>query len=371
MDLAFMYEHGRGVKRDQAQAVVWLRKAAALGQVDAMKRLGLALRDGALGLQPDDAAAFALLSQAATTGDAAAHYDLGFMYQHGRGVAQDLAAAVAQYRSAAGQGNAAAQNDLAVLIQNGQGAPQDAAAALSLYRASAGQGHARGQANLGLLYRYARLGLAEDDTEALKWFELAAKQGDAVAQSELARMYQSGIGTRPDIAAAIDLYRKAAAQGYVNAEASLGTLLSERDDGAAESVVWLSKAAEAGNAAAQYNLSRAYRLGRGVQADPSRMMYWQRRAAEQGEAAGMNGLGYAILTGMDGSYDFVESCTWLILAVERSAPGDLHDRAVVNLRDVRAQLSAPEQAEAERRAQQWRDAFAARQAAANSASTAK
>jgi len=89
-------------------------------------------------------------------------------------------------------------------------------------------------------------------------------------------------------------------------------------------------------------------------------MYWQRKAAEQGNPAGMNGLGYSILTGVDGSYDFVEACAWLIVAVERSEPGEVHDRAVVNLRDTRAQLDDAEQAEAERRAQHWREVFTAR-----------
>lgn len=45
----------------------------------------------------------------------------------------------------------------------------------------------------------------------------------------------------------------------------------------------------------------------------------------------MNGLGYSIMIGFDESYDFVEAYAWLALAVERAPPGDIHDRAVVNL----------------------------------------
>jgi hypothetical protein len=49
---------------------------------------------------------------------------------------------------------------------------------------------------------------------------------------------------------------------------------------------------------------------------------------------------------------------WLTLAAERSPPGELHDRAVANLANARTQLSEDEQAEAERRAQAWREKFA-------------
>jgi TPR repeat protein len=41
-NLAFLYEHGRGVKKDTRQAINWYRKAAMLGETDskeALKRL--------------------------------------------------------------------------------------------------------------------------------------------------------------------------------------------------------------------------------------------------------------------------------------------------------------------------------------------
>jgi len=94
-----------------------------------------------------------------------------------------------------------------------------------------------------------------------------------------------------------------------------------------------------------------------VAADETKMLHWARKGAEQGDATCQNSLGYSILIGIDGSYDFVEATTWLILAVERSSPGEVHDRAAVNLANARAQLSDEEAAEAERRAQAWRERF--------------
>ncbi len=41
LTLATLYEHGRGVVRDQAKALAWLTKAAILGNGDAQYRLGV------------------------------------------------------------------------------------------------------------------------------------------------------------------------------------------------------------------------------------------------------------------------------------------------------------------------------------------
>jgi hypothetical protein len=188
----------------------------------------------------------------------------------------------------------------------------------------------------------------------------AAELGDARAQTRLGEIYTHGIGVAPNRDMAIDWLRRAARQGSVVAEAQLGTLLMEGKTPPPEGVAWLRKAAEAGDAPSQYNLSRAYRLGLGVPADTEQLVFWLRKAAEQGEPAGLDGYGYAILTGLDDTYDYVAACTWLILAVERSQPGDAHNRAVVNLGNAKAELTPSEIAAAERNAALWRGVFLAR-----------
>jgi uncharacterized protein len=71
-NLGLMYNHGRGVPRDDAAAVAWYLKAA--GQ-----------------------------------GDTAAQVQLGILYGTGQGVSQDPAAAASWFRKAADQGEAAGQ----------------------------------------------------------------------------------------------------------------------------------------------------------------------------------------------------------------------------------------------------------------------
>jgi TPR repeat protein len=225
--LATMYEQGRGMPADQAEAVAWLRKAAALGHNGARLTPARALRDGAKGLTRDDAAAFALFKQVADTGDTLAQADLGFMYLQGRGTPGDPAAAAAQFRAAAGAGNAYVQDQLATLTEQGRGTQKDDAAALGLYRAATAQGFANAQANLGLAYRFGHLGLAADPQEAARLFRLAADQGNAFAQDVRGGMCNDAVGMPLDRATAITWYRRAATQGRIHVEAALGNLLGE------------------------------------------------------------------------------------------------------------------------------------------------
>ena len=63
--------------------------------------------------------------KAAEQGVAEAQYNLGVMYDNGRGVRQDDAQAVHWYRKAAEQGNVEAQHNLGAMYANGQGVRQD------------------------------------------------------------------------------------------------------------------------------------------------------------------------------------------------------------------------------------------------------
>ena len=117
----------------------------------------------------------------AEQGDAPAQYNLGVMYQEGRGGTQDHKTAVKWYTRAADQGNASAQNNLGHMHQNGKGVPQDHAEAFKWYRLAANQGVPDAQLNLGVMYGYG-YGVKQDYTRALMWWAIAASQGDETAR---------------------------------------------------------------------------------------------------------------------------------------------------------------------------------------------
>ena len=69
--------------------------------------------------------AFKLWLPLAEQGYSSAQYNLGVMYQYGRGVKQDDFEAVKWYRKAADQGDAASQSSLGFMYINGQGVKQN------------------------------------------------------------------------------------------------------------------------------------------------------------------------------------------------------------------------------------------------------
>lgn len=68
------------------------------------------------------------------------------------------------------------------------------------------------------------VGLPLDARAAHLWLEVAARQGNAQAQLQLAMRYESGDSVAQDVALAMSWYEKAAAQGLVEAQRILGIL---------------------------------------------------------------------------------------------------------------------------------------------------
>ena len=103
------------------------------------------------------------------------------------------------------------------MYDKGQGVVQNYAEALRWYRLAADQGQASAQANLGVMYGYGQ-GVVQNYAEALRWFSLAADQGHAIAQADLGVMYAKGQGVAWDLISAHMWLNIAAASGNKTAE---------------------------------------------------------------------------------------------------------------------------------------------------------
>ena len=88
---------------------------------------------------------------AAAQGDPYGQFALGYLFEHGRGVARDDRAASNWYRVAAEQGNLAAQNNLGLMYERGRGVPRDYVMAYLWYaRAASSLGPDRDKATRNL-----------------------------------------------------------------------------------------------------------------------------------------------------------------------------------------------------------------------------
>jgi TPR repeat protein len=96
---------------------------------------------------------------------------------HERG---DHAAEVAIIRPMAEKGYAFAQFNMGVLYDQGKGVPQDNALAIQWYQKAAEQGLPQAQVNLGIMYQEGQ-GVKQDYIRAYFWYALADSQGDGQA----------------------------------------------------------------------------------------------------------------------------------------------------------------------------------------------
>ncbi len=134
--------------------------------------------------------ALKLLRGLAEQGDAWVQYNLGWMYDEGKGVAQNKTEAVRWYRMAAEQGDSNAQSNLGWMYEKGEGVAESKSEAVRWYRKAAEQGDAKAQLNLGTMY-YHGDGVAKDNSEAEKWLRKAAEQGNNDAKNALDSMAES------------------------------------------------------------------------------------------------------------------------------------------------------------------------------------
>lgn len=191
--LGLAYETGKGLVRDETEAVAWYRRAAEQGSGEAAYALGRMLAQGR-GANKDADQALQWYRRAAQAGVPEAQNNLGFLYERGLGVPADRDKAIAWYRRAAEGGLAVAQANLGVIYGFGQGGNQTEA--VRWLRAAALQGDGQGQASLGLLYANG-FGVAKDPIEAFAWFHLAAYAADeatARTATEYRRQLASSLG---------------------------------------------------------------------------------------------------------------------------------------------------------------------------------
>lgn len=211
--MARMYYNGQGVAVDYARALYLYRQAALQGHAASMIAAGSMYENG-LGTRPDYAAAMQWYRKAAEQGYASAQQAVGDLYRLGRGVGKDEAEAARWYAKAADQQFAEAQCRLGYQYLRGRGVAADPARARELLEAGAGQGNACSQHYLAFMYMNGMVSVLPDTKKALELDKLAAGNGDAEAQYNVAKAHEMGWVEYATQADALNWYRHSADQGY-------------------------------------------------------------------------------------------------------------------------------------------------------------
>lgn len=158
--LALAYWNGIGVKQDTSQALVWLRKSAAGGNVEGQYLVG--------------------------------KYDL----LHAK-PGSDMTEAAHWLRLAAGRHCVPAQFYFGVLTLNDVGAPKDVKAGQQMIVSAAKAGYPEAQVWLGSMLITGQ-DMPKDPKAGFAWIERAGKSGDSVGELALASAYLGGHGPAAD-----------------------------------------------------------------------------------------------------------------------------------------------------------------------------
>lgn len=137
----------------------------------------------------------------------------------------------------------------------------------------------------------------KQDAATIASFTTAARNGNPVAQSYLGYLSYMGHGLTQDDQVAAGWYRRAALQGFIDAELRLGELYAAgrdlhdparslpHDD--AKAILWLQRAADQGSTIARDEIGRLRLMSARTDADIATAREQFQRPAEQGDPANL------------------------------------------------------------------------------------
>jgi TPR repeat protein len=246
---------------------------------------------------------------------------------------------------------------------SGVGLPQNNTEAVRWYRIAADKGNIKAQSLIGTAY-HRGIGFAVDDVQAIQWLNKAAEQMDPLAQFQLGEGFESGWAGQKDNAEAYKWYLLSASQGYTKAAkkvTSIENILNkiQRTDGQKrafefraervkkenESNDLLLKAVSKGDPEAQYKLGAAYSFGNGLPKNDIASVEWLTRAAQQGQNEAQFELGLHYLNGEGVENNEVEAYKWWSIAADKG-----HIRAQASLDNLEKKISVEQKSQATEKA---------------------
>lgn len=237
--VARAYNEGIVVWRNPSEAAWWFQQAVDEGSIEATAWLGGFYLFGG-GVPRDVPRATALLQKAVDANNPIGLRFMGAKYEGGIGVPADPAKAVEFYSRAIALHDPESYGRLGRMYRAGLGVPQDMDKAFALFSEGSAFGDNWSQLNLGQMYQsgYRPNSLSVDAAtnakgrsirtpkpdydKARELFAASAAHGNRVAQYELGKMYDLGIGTPRDYASAFEFYKQSSMQRYVPAIVALG-----------------------------------------------------------------------------------------------------------------------------------------------------
>jgi uncharacterized protein len=202
---AEILSRGLGVPQDLPQAAELYSKAAEKGVLESQFQTALFMLQGRY-LPKDDAKAKAYLEKAVAGGHALAGFNLGQLILSKAKNDADRKRAYDLFLGAANAGLADAQYAVSQFLANGTGGvPFDEEKARVWLEKAARQNYDTAMLDYAS-WLIDGVGGKKDYSAGFAWMKRAAEIGNVAAQRQLARLYESGIGTKGDTVTAAAWY---------------------------------------------------------------------------------------------------------------------------------------------------------------------
>ncbi|PLW07069.1 hypothetical protein PCANC_16367 [Puccinia coronata f. sp. avenae] len=244
-------ELGAGTRKDPQRAVLFYRKASALGDTAGMYKLGMILLGGLLGQPKNPQEALLWLKRAAQQADEDnphALHELAQIYEKPPLVTLGPAGGGGGTSSSSGGKHSSSGSGGAGIPQISYLVQRDEAYARELYTQAAQLGYPSSQNRLGACYEYGALSCPVDPRRSIGWYTKAAERGDAESELALSGWYLTG------------------SEG----------VLKQSDS---EAYLWARRAASKGLPKAEYAVGYYAEVGIGVKQDIEEAKRWYMRAA--------------------------------------------------------------------------------------------
>lgn len=186
---------------------------------------------------------------------------------------------------------------------------------------------------LGAIYRHGLYGIKTDMDQACRWYRRAAFVGHVAAYKVLGDIQYFGLGVPRDPKAAFADYERAAKRHLPSAQAALGDMLQQGDDGVPadlpRALAWYREALKHDDPDAAYALAVAYEKGNGVPADPEVAFGLYRKAALTGSGQARVAIGNLYRKGTFVPRDEATARHWFELASRDGNPDGMFNYAAL------------------------------------------
>lgn len=278
-DYAFMMMRGVGTDRNEELAFKVFLEGAEKGKTNFMGWVGHCYHYGE-GVNPDEYAAREWFERGYNKGDAYCTLRLAEFYFHGLGGEMDRDFSLRLLRKSFKKGEAQAAEKLGYIYENNHDL-KSIPDSIYWYMAGAEKGDCTCMMKLASHYESGAF-ITKSEEKAFRLYQDAYKaENSSTPAAEIGRCFEEGVGTEPDIKAAVNWYLRAAKRNAF-AMWRLYNICIDRKE-TEKAVFWLRRSAAKGSVSAMVELAKIYEEGKLVPKSDYMAMQWYHRASDEGD----------------------------------------------------------------------------------------